>query len=114
MKRQSTLSVLVALTLLAGCATPRRGPAYGHEQEFRRQVGDSVPVKDWGYRIQDIKFSEDYQKVLVVFTVPGKADAREVVLENDGFRRYKATVFGRDAPTGARTRATITVIIPGK
>ena len=30
--------------------TPNRGPAYGHEQEFRQQQA-GVPVKNWGYKI---------------------------------------------------------------
>ena len=92
MKTKTTLGILAVLTLLVGCATQPRGPAYGHEQEFRRQVEESVPVKDWGYRIELIRFSADYQKALVVVAVPAKTNVTEVVLEDDGFRRYKASV----------------------
>ena len=92
MKTKTTLGILAVLTLLVGCATQPRGPAYRHEPEFRRQLTESVPVKDWGYRIQEMRFSADYHKALVVFAVPDKTNATEVVLEDDGFGRYKSTV----------------------
>jgi hypothetical protein len=92
MKTKTTLGILAAFTLLVGCATPLRGPAYGHEQELRRQLAESVPVKDWGYRIQEMRFSADYNKALVVFVVPDSTNATEVVLEDDGFGRYAGSV----------------------
>lgn len=114
MKTKSTLGILLAVTLWVGCATQHRGPAYGHEEQFRQQVSESVPVKEWGYKIQAIKFSEDYQKALVVFAVPGSTSAKELVLEDDGFRRYKGTVWGSDPQTRMPTGAMITVNIPDK
>ena len=84
--------MLAAMTLIVGCATQPRGPAYRHEREFRQQVAESLPVKDWGYTIQEVKFSADYHKVLVVFAVPGKTNLTEVVLEDDGFGRYDGSV----------------------
>ena len=104
MKTKSTLAILAAIAFLIGCATQHRGPAYGHEQEFRQQVGNSVPVKDWGYKIQDIRLSEDYQKALVVFDVPVPGQTNmldEVVFEHDGFRRYKGNVLELHTPPGA-------------
>jgi hypothetical protein len=92
MNTKTTLGILAVLMLFVGCATQPRGPAYGHEQEFRRQVGESVPVKEWGYKTELIRFSADYHKALVVFAVPGKTNVTEVVLEDDGFRRYTAGV----------------------
>ncbi len=103
MKIQATLGILAAFTLLVGCATEHRGPAYRHEQEFRQQLTDSVPVKDWGYRIQEIRFSEDYRKALVIFAVPGKTTAQELILEDDGFGRYKGIVRDYDRVAAGKT-----------
>jgi hypothetical protein len=103
MKTKNTLGILAAFTFLVGCTPPHRGPAYGHEQEFRRQLADSVPVKDWGFKIQDIRFSEDYYKALVTFTVPGKTNVQETVLEDDGFRRYKGAVIDEEKIAAAMT-----------
>jgi hypothetical protein len=96
MRPKLNLRIIAALTLLIGCATQHRGAAYGHVQEFRQLLAESVPVKDWGYKIQDIRFSSDYRKALVIFTVPGKGAGQEVVLEEDDFRRYKGRVFDPD------------------
>ena len=106
MNTKTALGILAVLTLLVGCATRSRGPAYGHEQEFRRQVGACAPVKDWGYKIQDARFSADYHKALVVFAVPDATNVTEVVLEDDGFRRYKG--FVTDWDRMKRAKATIT------
>jgi hypothetical protein len=115
MKTKTTLGILAAFILLVGCVTPHRGPAYGHEQDFRQQLADSVPVKDWGYKIQELRFSEDYQKALVTFAVPGKDAGREVVLKEDGFRRYSGEVRDYDKKTASEPlglRASITVTYP--
>jgi hypothetical protein len=82
--------LLTVLGLLAGCDRRNKGPAYGQQQEFRRQITDSIPVKQWGYSVSDIRVSDDAEKVLVVFASSGGPPA-EVVLEHDGFRRYKGT-----------------------
>jgi hypothetical protein len=115
MKIETTLAILAAITLLVGCATPHRGPACGHEQEFRQQLADSVPVKGWGYKIQDLRFSEDYHKALVTFAVPGKAVGREAVLKEDDFRRYSGEVRDYDKKSASEPlglRASITVTYP--
>ena len=66
------------------------GPAYGHEHEFRQQLADSVPMKEYGYTIKDLRFSKDYQKALVVFAhADSKARPRwEFTLTSDTFGRY--------------------------
>jgi hypothetical protein len=92
MKTKTVLGILAILALLTGCATQPRGPAYGHDLDFRRQVEECVPVKDWGYRVQQIRFSADYLKALVVFAVPEATNVTEVVLEDDGFGRYTGSV----------------------
>jgi hypothetical protein len=102
MKIETTLAILATCTLLVGCATQHRGPACGHEQEFRQQLADSVPVKDWGYKIQDLRFSEDYHKALVTFAVPGKAAGTEVDLQEDDFHRYRGGVRDWDKKTAIK------------
>jgi hypothetical protein len=86
MKKNITLGMLAAVALLVGCSSHHKGPAYGHEQEFRQQVEASIPVQKWGFKIQDIRFTDDYEKALVVFDAAGKR--QEMILEDDGFHRY--------------------------
>jgi hypothetical protein len=95
MKELHTAAVLiVALTLFVGCDRKVRGPAHGQQPEFRRQIADSIPVKQWGYTIADLRISEDAQKVLVVFNLPGGTNGvNELVLTNDGFRKYRGIIF---------------------
>jgi hypothetical protein len=92
--------LLGTLAILVGCVSPPKGPAYGQEQEFRRQLAESIPVKKYGYTIKDLMFSDDYRRALVIFThtnnQPGgtgeKAECRpdwEFTLDSNGFRRYK-------------------------
>jgi hypothetical protein len=97
MKHPCTLAILlVALTALAGCASPRKGPAYTFQHEFRQQLAESVPVKKWGYTIKDLRFTEDFEKAWVVFAPPKKGeDEIEVKLEHDGFRRYRGEAHRR-------------------
>jgi len=69
---------------------PVRGVAYGLEQELRRQLAESIPMKQYGYTIRELRFSSDYKKALVVFT---HADSKarpdwEFVLKVDEFGRY--------------------------
>src|ERR1041385_5137548 len=79
------------LTMFVGCASPQRGAAYGREQELRRQLAESTPMKDYGYTIKDLRFTPDYKKALVVFT---HADSKtrpdwEFVLTADELGRYR-------------------------
>lgn len=103
MNSKNALTILAVFTMFVGCTTHQRGPAFGHEREFRRQLVESVPVKDWGYKIQDIKFSGNYHKVLVVFAVPGRTNTNELVLEDDGFRRFKGAI--RDLQRMSQSKA---------
>ena len=88
----STL-LLALLTMLVGCASSPKGTAYGHEQELRRQLADSKPMKEYGYTIKESRFSPDYKKALVVFT---HTDTKtrpdwEFVLTADDFGRYRGS-----------------------
>ena len=114
-----------ALALLIGCASPRRGPAYGHQQEFRRQLAESIPVKEYGYTIKDLMFSDDYRKALVIFTHTDNQaglDNRqrrpdwEFTLESDGFRRYKGMQMQPFYTLGTASTPPVyvTVIVPEK
>jgi hypothetical protein len=89
---------MTVLTLLAGCATPELGPAFGREEDARRQLTESIPMKVYGYTLKDLRFTPDYKKALVVFTHPGhQEDADntrrrpdwEFVLTADEFGRYR-------------------------
>jgi hypothetical protein len=95
--------LLWALTLVIVCApqltTGCRGPAYGHMDLFRQELATSRPVKEWGYTVEDVKFSSDYQRAFVVFVAPGKLQARrEVVLVYAGKRGYSGKIFNPDLP----------------
>jgi hypothetical protein len=88
------------LATVAGCTSPERGAVYGREDELRRQIALSTPVKDYGYTIKDVRFSADYKKALVVFTHPTDRDELdgnrrrpdwEFVLTADEFGRYRGT-----------------------
>jgi hypothetical protein len=96
------LAVLLGavLTMFIGCASPQRGAAYGREQELRRQLAESVPMKNYGYTIKELRFTPDYKKALVVFTHPDHRENLdnskrrpdwEFVLTADEFGRYRGT-----------------------
>jgi Domain of unknown function (DUF4177) len=83
-------------------SSPQRGAAYGREEELRRQLAESVPMKDYGYTIKDLRFAPDYRKALVIFTHPDHqkgldSDQRrpdwEFVLTADDFGRYHGTAM---------------------
>ncbi|MCX6916568.1 MAG: hypothetical protein NT167_26570 [Verrucomicrobia bacterium] len=97
---------------------PRRhtSPAYKYEQQFRRQLTKSVPVKDWGYTIQEIRFSDDSHKALVLCLEPGAAKSREFILEDDDFRRFSCPVAPHDAEGNLRplNAVVVTVTLPDK
>ena len=80
-----------------GSASPQLGAAYDREPELRRQLAESVPMKDYGYTIKDLRFTPDYRKALVIFTHPdhqkGLDNSQhrpdwEFVLTADDFGRY--------------------------
>jgi hypothetical protein len=91
---------LAAITVIVGCASPQRGPAFGREQELRRRLTESYPVKNYGYGIKELRFTPDYKKVLVVFTHPNpqqdldytsRRPDWEFVLTADEFGRYRGS-----------------------
>src|SRR6185369_8775909 len=98
-----TMIVFGFAALFVGCNHNERGPAIGQQDAFRNQINESVPVKQWGYKIADVRISDDGQKALVVFDLPGKTNGiNEVTLTNDGFRKYRGRVYNesiRDAAT---------------
>lgn len=90
--------LLTLLTLLAGCASPPRGAAYGREEQLRRQLAESIPMKEYGYAIKEMRFSPDYKRALVVFTHSDNPQGLdnssrrpdwEFVLAEDDFGRYQ-------------------------
>jgi hypothetical protein len=113
------------LTILAGCASSPRGAAYGRKQELRARLADSVPVREYGYAIKELRFSPDYKKALVVFTHPGTQETNdnrtrrpdwEFVLTADEFGRYRGSnVQPFYTPGTANTpMVSITVTLPAK
>jgi hypothetical protein len=89
----AALFLATLLTVLAGCASTQRGAAYGQEQEIRRQLTASKPMRDYGYTIKALRFNADHRKILVVFT---HIDAKErpeweFVLTSDEFDRYRGS-----------------------
>jgi hypothetical protein len=126
MKTAVCLLLGALLISLASCASPQRGMAYGREQEIRRQLGESRPVRDYGYIIKDMRFSTDYKKALVVFThpepkteTPDNTSRRpdwEFVLTMDEFGRYRGSnVQPFYTPGTANTPSvSITVTFPAQ
>jgi hypothetical protein len=114
MKTTTTAAMLLAaIMILTGCASPQRGDAYGHEQEFRRLLAENVPVKLHGYGIKDLRFSPDYKKALVVFTHTDKARPDlEGVLTADDFGRYKGWVSRPDIPRSIETELISITVTP--
>ncbi len=115
--RMRPLMFAAMLALLVGCASPRsgrgpgdqadsglvstnQGPAHRHQTEFREELSQSIPLREFGCRIKDLRFNEDYQKALVVFTHPSNRASIpqnqrrpdwEFILEHDGFAMYTGT-----------------------
>jgi hypothetical protein len=125
--KYAALAILLGtiFAIMTGCASPPRGAAYGREQELRAQLADSIPVREYGYVIQELRFSPDYKKVLVVFTHPGKQETNdnttrrpnwEFVLTADEFERYRGSnIQPFYTPGTANTPSVfITVTLPAK
>ena len=58
------------LTMFVGCASPQRGAAYGREQELRRQLAESIPMKDYGYTIKELRFTPDTRRHWLCLPIP--------------------------------------------
>lgn len=91
MNQLNSVVLLASAIFLAGCASPQQGPASGRHQEFLQHLSTSVPMKDYGYTIKMLRFSDDFQEALVVFT---HADSKsrpdwEFILKADEFGRYR-------------------------
>ena len=115
MKKYIALGTIAATTLLVGCSSLHpKGSAYGHEQEFRQKIEASIPVQKWGYKIEEIRFTDDREKALVIFDTPAEK-SQEVIFTDDGFHRYKGQVWdytkmekSGGLPLGANQWITIT------
>jgi hypothetical protein len=134
--------VATMLALFVGCASPRnarghgdpaesglvnsnlgnnnQGPAYRHQAAFREELSQSVPVREFGYRIKDLRFNEDYQKALVVFTHPSnlasvpphqRRPEWEFILEHDGFARYTGTSMQPFHTPGTASTPSVRIIV---
>lgn len=121
MKTNTILVAITAMMLFIGCASQHKGAAYGHENLFRQQIAETVLVKDWGYKIKDVRFSDDYRKALVTFTLPDKPNVtKDLILEDDGFRRYQGKVIDLDRMTANGSQkpdffnAFVTVTLPDR
>ena len=112
--------LVTVITILTGCASPQRGAANDREQELRRQLAESISMKDYGYTIKEVRFAPDHTKALVVFSHPDKQDGLdyshrrpdwEFVLTADEFGRYRGgTIQPFYTPGTASTpRVDITV-----
>lgn len=124
------------VVLFVGCASPKshsrgdlpdsglvdanKGPAYRHQTVFRDDLGQSIPVKDFGYRIKDLRFSEDYQRALVVFAHPSnmisvpqneRRPEWEFILEHDGFARYTGTTIQPFYTPGTASTPPVRVVV---
>lgn len=94
MIRHFATPLAILLIALTGCSNEKKGPAYSHQEEFRKQVEASPELKERGYAVNEVRFSEDYNKALVILSKQGSSDgSREVVLEHDGFRRYRGQFY---------------------
>ncbi len=119
MKKHIALGVIAASTILVGCSSLHtKGSAYGHEQEFRQKIEASIPVQKWGYKIEEIRFSDDREKALVIFETP-TAKRQEVTFTDDGFHRYGGKVWDyakMDASGGLSPNAYqyVTIAFPSK
>ena len=119
MKTLHILGIVTIFTLVASCATQHKGPAYGHEQEFRRQLEASRVVTYYEWKVQEIRFSHDYEKVLVVFAPKSHPAMRpEVVLEYNGFGEYEGTLYltqtGAREEGGTAPQEILRVVFPRK
>src|SRR5687768_10871243 len=57
---------MAASFFVLGCATAANKPDV-RKEFFLRQLAQTRPVKEHGYSVEDLRFSKDGQKVLVVF-----------------------------------------------
>ena len=99
-----TLAVLLILVLtLTACTSMRKGPAYDVRAEFPALIEQHPYLAADKWKVQEIRFSHDYEKALVIFKERKPDPARskfkymsppELVLSHDGFGRYKGNFRG--------------------
>ncbi len=92
MKPLTTAALLfIFLATFIGCVSPPRGAESSRENEFHRQLADTLPMRDYGYMLDVLRFSPDSKKAWVVFTHPDTKTRPdwEFVLTEDEFGRYR-------------------------
>jgi hypothetical protein len=109
---------LAAFTLSTGCGPLLQGADLAHKDLIHQQIAESVPVKEWGYIIQDVRLSDDTHKLLIVLLAPAGAAPRDLILDDDGFRRYAGAMIDLARQEAAKSGNTpswstsVTVTLP--
>jgi hypothetical protein len=119
MKTPCILGMVIILMLAAGCATQHKGPAYGHEQEFRTQVEKCRAVTYYSEKVVEVRFAPDFQAALVLFAPKHRPELRqEVILQHIGFGRYCGTLYRTETGTQENEETPpgipIRIVIPAK
>ena len=84
---------LATFILSSGRSPLLRGADFAHADLVRQQIAESVPVKEWGYKIQDVRLSDDTRNFLIVLLTPGGVAPQDLILNEDGFRRYRGSII---------------------
>ena len=112
MKQLTSAALLLAAhAILTGCAST--SPTTLRDEQFRKQLEQSIPVKDFGYTVQDLRFSPDSKKALVVFVNPDPKTrpSWEFVLTADDFQRYRGFSMQPFATPGTANTPPIQILV---
>ncbi len=112
MKQLAAATLLIVFhAILAGCASP--SSTTRREEQFRKQLEQTVPVKDYSYTVQDLRFSADSKKALVVFSNPDSKTRPnwEFVLTADEFRRYRGASMQPFYTPGTANTPVIQILV---
>ena len=87
-----TVLLFVVLTLMS-CTSAPKGPAYDFRATFPALLEQHPRLVELGAKVKEVRFSGDYEKVLVIVETPDPQPAGayivpEFVLTHDGFGRY--------------------------
>ena len=102
--------LVLGVTILVGCATTGQGSAKGLETTFREQLAENRLVKEYGYRIDDVRFSKTGEKALVILnhSDPKARPHIELILKKDDFERYQGSTI---LPFATPSTSTLTSVI---
>jgi len=92
----SSRLLVTFLLLTIGCSSPRKGRDGSHQEAFRHQLSESILVKEYGYRIKEVRFSKDRQKALVTFSHPDWKPTSGPIYINSTIRPDIEVIFGVD------------------